>query len=320
MEPPPGNKPGAVFVYGAVMDSGGLGMTAGGKTITLEWGDYELELCPGIGGCMTAFRYRGIDIFRPATEAYWQDHEPRAAASFPLVPFSNRIADGRAVFEGRSYHFPINMPPEPHSIHGDGWKASWQPEAIEPTKAALTHEPSSSPFPYASRQAFELSEQGLTATLEITNTGDERIPVGFGHHPYFPRTHGLTLTMPATKVWLPDERQLPDTKVAVPDEWNFSTAKQLAALDLDHDFTGGGGGARMHWPETGLHLAIEADPIFAHVVVFVPPGQDFVCVEPVTNLANAVNLANAGRTDTGLQILNPGETLQGSMHFHARTS
>ena len=287
----------------------------GDKVVRLKHGDYELVLCPEGGGCMTAFRYQGVDVMRPATDEYWQSHEPRAAASFPLVPFSNRIADGRTVFEGKEYRFPINMPPEPHSIHGDGWKAAWQVECAEPARAVLVHAPADTPFPYASRQIFELSDDGLTASLEITNTGDRRVPAGFGHHPYFRRTEGLTLEMAMPDVWLPDERLLPATKVVVPDEWNFAAAKRLAPLDLDHDFTGGEVKAVMHWQETGLQLMIDADPVFEHVVVYVPPGLDFVCVEPVTHVANAVNLAAAGRQDTGLQILDPGATLAGAMRF-----
>lgn len=291
-------------------------MTARHEIVSIEHGPYQLELCPKGGGCITAFRHNGIDVLRPATDEYWQVYEPRASGSFPLVPFSNRIADGRAVFEGETYRFPINMPPEPHSIHGDGWKADWRVETAGPTRAVLVHEPSNGPFPYASRQLFELSEKGLTASLEITNTGDRRVPVGFGHHPYFPRTPGLTLEMPMTAVWKPDARKLPATKVVVPDDWNFTTARRLAPLDLDHDFTDGHGPITMYWPETGIRLVIEADPIFSHVVVYVPPGRDFVCVEPVSHLANAVNLAAAGRRDTGLQILAPDETLRGSMRFH----
>jgi len=287
----------------------------GDKVVTLQHGEYQLELCPVGGGCITAFRYAGIDVMRPAMEEYWQTYEPRASGSFPLVPFSNRVADGSATFEGRVYQFPINMPPEPHSIHGDGWRAAWKIEEAKAAKAILVHEPEGTPFPYISRQIFELSNNGLTATLEITNTGDQRVPVGFGHHPYFPRTEGLTLEMPMTHVWLPDGRGIPEKKVPVPYSWDFSTARHLAPLELDHDFTGGAGPISMHWSETGIRLIIEAEPIFEHVVVFVPKGRDYVCVEPVTNLANAVNLAATGRTDTGLQVLEPSETGRGSMTF-----
>ena len=291
-------------------------MTARHEIVSVEHGPYRLELCPKGGGCVTAFRHDGVDLFRPATEEYWQTYEPRASGSFPLVPFSNRIADGRAVFEGRSYRFPINMPPEPHAIHGDGWTSAWQVESAEPARAVLVHEPSDGPFPYRSRQIFKLADDGLTASLEITNTGKRRIPVGFGHHPYFPRTDDLTLEMPLAEVWMPDERMLPLERVAVPDRWNFSTPRHLAPLtDLDNDFTEGDVEAWLHWPDRGIRLAIDADPVFRHIVVFVPPGRDYVCVEPVTHVANAVNMTASMDQETGLQVLEPGETLRGSMRF-----
>jgi aldose 1-epimerase len=207
------------------------------------------------------------------------------------------------------------MPPEPHSIHGDGWRAAWRVELAEPARAVLAHAPADTPFPDARRQIFELSEDGLNATLEITNTGAGRVPMGFGHHPYFPRTEGLTLEMAAASVWMPDARKLPARKVAVPDAWNFASPTRLSPLDLDHDFTDRHGPILMHWPENGLRLAIDSDPLFAHTVVYVPPERDFVCVEPVSHLANAVNLAPVGVADTGLRILAPGETFSGSMRF-----
>lgn len=289
------------------------------NVVTLAAGDYELELCPKGGGCITAFRYQGIDLMRPATDEYWQTFEPRASGSFPLVPFSNRVADGRTVFEGRTLRFPINMPPEPHTIHGDGWTAAWTVEVQEPARAVLTHAPMNTPFAYGSRQIFELSDDGLVASLELTNSSDKKIPAGFGHHPYFPRTDDLTLEMPLSEVWLPDERKIPSKKLSVPEAWDFSSPKRLAPLtDLDHDFTGGEARATLHWPERGISLDIDADSAFRHVVVFVPPDKDYVCVEPVTHVANAVNMLATGDKDTGLQILNPGETLQASMRFRAR--
>lgn len=291
-------------------------MTARHEIVSIEHGPYRLELCPKGGGCITAFRYGDTDLLRPATDEYWQVYEPRASGSFPLVPFSNRIADGQAEFEGRTFRFPINMPPEPHTIHGDGWTSAWQVETAEPARAVLGHAPKDTPFPYRARQIFELADDGLTASLEITNTGDKRIPAGFGHHPYFPRTDDLTLEMPLGEVWLPDDRHLPVKKEPVPEAWDFSRPRRLAPLtELDHDFTGGAVDVMLHWPKAGVRLSITADPVFRHVVVFVPPGRDYLCVEPVSHVANAVNLADAGREDTGLEILNPGETLSGSMRF-----
>lgn len=294
-------------------------MTARPDIVSIESGPYRLELCPTLGGCITAFRFEDIDLMRPATEEYWATGEPRAAASFPLVPFSNRIADGRTEFEGETYQFPINMPPEPHTIHGDGWTSAWTIETAGPTRAVLSHAPDDTPFAYAARQIFELGDNGLKASLELTNTRDKKIPAGFGHHPYFPRTDDLTLEMPLSEVWLPDDQKLPDRKVPLPDAWDFRSPKRLAPLtDLDHDFTGGDVSAVMHWPKRGIRLDITSDPIFRHMVVFVPPDRDYVCVEPVTHVANAVNMMASGDQDTGIRILEPGETIEGSMRFQAR--
>lgn len=294
-------------------------MTARHDIVSIEHGSYRLELCPKGGGCMTAFRYEDTDLLRPATEEYWQTYEPRAAASFPLVPFSNRIADGRAIFDDRTFRFPINMPPEPHTIHGDGWTSAWSVERDELALLVLAHTPEDAPFPYVARQIFELTDDGLSASFELTNPGDKKIPAGFGHHPYFPRTDDLTLEMPLAEVWMPDERKLPAEKVAVPDAWDFRSPKRLAPLtELDHDFTGGDVRATLHWPSQGLHLDIETDPVFRHMVVFVPPTRDYVCVEPVSHVANAVNMLASGDRETGLATLEPGETLEGSMRFRAR--
>ncbi|NJO37523.1 MAG: aldose 1-epimerase [Rhizobiales bacterium] len=290
---------------------------ADGKVMRLEAGDYQLELCPEGGGCITALRYQGLDVMRPATKAYWDGFQPRESASFPLVPFSNRIADGRFTYGGRDYQLPINMPPEPHAIHGDGWLAAWTVELRDACRAILMHEPEDAPIPYRARQIFDLDDAGLTATLEITNTGGHALPFGFGHHPYFPRTEGLTLQAAVAEVWLPDERKLPQDKVALPEEWDLNAATRLAPLDLDHCFTGFGGRAVMHWPESGLELAIETDPVFGHLVVYVPPGRSFVCVEPVSHVTDGVHQLLAGRVDTGLVVLEPGARLDGKMRFSA---
>jgi len=295
-------------------------MVKSSGVLALRHGDYELELCPEGGGCMTAFRYRGLDVMRPATEAYWQHLEPREAASFPLVPYSNRIADGRFSYGGRDYQLPLNMPPEPHAIHGDGWQAAWTVEMQEPAQAVLTHEPKDTPIIYKSRQHFRLDDKGLTASLDITNTGPGPLPFGFGHHPYFPRTERLTLRAGVQKVWLPDDRKIPKDEVAVPDDWDFSEPKCLAALDLDNCFTGFEGKAAMVWPELGLSLSIEADPVFGHLIVFVPPGEDFICVEPVSNVTNGIHQLTSGRDDTGMKVLQPGEILSGSMRFSVKTA
>ena len=89
---------------------------------TLRAGELELSVDAARGGSIMAFRERGFDLMRP-----WDgcSDDPRAYASFPLVPFSGRVDHGRFRFDGRSYTLAPNFPPEPHAIHGDGWTSPW---------------------------------------------------------------------------------------------------------------------------------------------------------------------------------------------------
>ena len=43
------------------------------------------------------------------------------AASFPLVPYVNRIRGGRFTFRGREVRLAPNMAGDPSPLHGQGW-------------------------------------------------------------------------------------------------------------------------------------------------------------------------------------------------------
>ena len=49
-------------------------------------------------------------------------------ASFPLVPYVNRIRGGRFTFRGREVRLAPNMAGDPSPLHGQGWLSPWQVE------------------------------------------------------------------------------------------------------------------------------------------------------------------------------------------------
>jgi aldose 1-epimerase len=285
--------------------------------VRLQEGGFELVLCPRAGGAITAFRHRGRDVLRPAAVAFSRSCDPLLASCFPLVPFSNRIADARFAFQGRVHQLEPNLPPEPHAIHGHGWQKPWAVAAADAARAELTfrHAVPGTPLDYAARQTFTLREDGLEIALELTNAGAGPMPAGIGQHPYFIRTDGVTLRTNLDHVWLPDERKIPERRVPLPAAWNFAHGRRLASLDLDHCFGGWDGRAELHWPEMDLTLAIEADPAFGHLVIYVPPGQAFFCVEPVSHVNDGFNLLERGVADTGVRVLAPGQTLAGAVRL-----
>jgi aldose 1-epimerase len=286
--------------------------------LRLRHGAFELEACPAIGGSLTAYRHRDRDLMRPAGPVLFARADPEAASSFPLVPFSNRIADRRFGFQGRVYELPPNFPSEPHAIHGQGWQHPWAVAEAGADRAALefNHRIVGTPFDYRARQILALGERGLDVTLEVTNAGDGPMPAGLGLHPYFLRTPGVTLRARLAHVWLMDERTIPTRPVPPPPEWDFAGAPRVADLAMDHCFGGWDGRALIRWPETGVTLQVEAEPLFGHLVIYIPPGEDFFCVEPVSHVNDGFNLAERGTAGTGVHILAPGETLRGRVGFY----
>ena len=62
--------------------------------------------------------------------------DPLTMASFPLVPFSNRIGGGRFRWDGADHRLPPSRLPDRHSIHGVGWRRAWRvAEAARPHRS-----------------------------------------------------------------------------------------------------------------------------------------------------------------------------------------
>ena len=75
--------------------------------------------------------------------------------------------------------------------------------------------------------------------------------------------------------------------------------------------------SRIDWPGEKLALVIEAEPVFGHVVIYVPKGEDYFCVEPVSHVNDGFNRLAMGETDTGVVVLDPGQTLDGTVRLSA---
>ena len=292
------------------------------QVIELRAGATRLEVAPEIGGSITRYASeragRIIDWMRPASPDALAERSPGGMSSFPLVPFSNRIRDARFRFRGRDVQLPQNFRPEPHAIHGHGWRARWV--VVERAEARLTveyrHPAGAWPWAYAAQQTFDLDDERLRVRFAVTNEAAEPMPVGFGLHPYFVRTPQALVRADVGPMWEADADVMPVRLVPPPQQLLPGGAGlNPDAAPLDNNFTRFGGRAVIEWPEWNARLRVEADPVYACLVVYTPAGRDFFCVEPATNCIDGFNLADRGRRDTGLIVLDPGDTAAGDVTF-----
>jgi len=284
--------------------------------ITLRAGDAAIELAPEAGGAVTRYWLeRGAltrEWLRPTPAGAARAGDPYEVAAFPLVPYSNRIRAGRFTFRDRAVAEPLNRPPERHAIHGHGWQARWTPLDVGTAAARLEYRHSAGAWPWAYRaiQRFTLTPSSLTVELAVSNRSATPMPAGLGWHPYFPRTPRTTITAPVRAVWLTDEEMMPTDLVAPSPAADMERGVIAEAVTLDNCFVGWSRIATVEWPELGARLIMRADPPLDCLVVYTPARRSFFCVEPVSHVTDAVNLAAAGRSDTGLLVLEPGGTLR----------
>ena len=291
-------------------------------TIALRSGDTLLEVSPITGGSITRYATthanRVYEWMRPATEAAIAEGSAGQTASFPMVPFSNRIRNGRFTFNGRDVQLTELFGREPHAIHGHGWRAPWS--VVNRTEDTLTleyhHAADSWPWAYRAEQTFELRDTILIVRFSVTNEATDTMPVGFGLHPYFVRTPNVRRHAEIGEMWRTNDNALPAELVPPPAQLAFGAAGlDPDASVLDNNFLNFGGEYRIAWPEWPASLQVQADPIYSCLVIYTPHGQDFFCAEPATNCIDAVNLAAAGRLDTGLIALEPDDTAAGDVVF-----
>ena len=286
--------------------------------LVLEAGSLRLDLNPGLGGSIATFDWIGESgpcaILRRAENRT----DVLAAANFPLVPFVNRVRDGRFRFGDREVVLQPNMPGDPSPLHGQGWLGAWNTEASDTRHASLgfRHEPGEWPWRYEARQQFELDQTGLSLRLTCLNLSSEPMPCGLGQHPYFPCGPETRIDTVVSDVWTIDEKVLPVERI--PAEGRFDLRDRPACgQGLDHGFAGWSGSAEISDPQWPYTLRMSS-PDATFFQIYSPPDGGIVVVEPVTHANAAMNLPQDRWQAHGLRVLQPGEEMKLDMRLEVR--
>jgi aldose 1-epimerase len=288
----------------------------------LENENWQVEISPEFGASIVNGRARlsgdWLSVMRTTAPEVLSQGNVSKMSSFLLVPFSNRLPDARFTFRGKTYQLKPNTP-EGNAQHGDVRRRPWRVQASSATQLECSlntreFDDFNYPFPFSCAVSYVLNGVRFETQFNLTNTGEEAMPVGFGFHPYFSRTltapdEPVELSVRLTHVY---EELVPTrTAVPTPSELSFARIRPLADTVLNHCFTGWDGKALIRWARSGIALNIEASEPLRHVILFSPAGEPFFAVEPVSNATNGFNLYAAGYPGSGTIVLEPGETTTG---------
>ena len=277
-------------------------------SIELACDGLRCQIAPALGGCIAGLWLGDVPVLRSTPAA--QLATARQAGSYPLVPFSNRIGHATLQWQGTSHPLVRNNGDEPHAIHGVGWQRPWGLLDSDERFAMLSyeHRPDASwPFAFDASQTFRIAPGSLELTLSVTNQSGQSAPLGIGWHPYFVKRPDSQISFEATGRWEMGADKLPTHRAAT-----TGLDAGCATLDVDHCFDGWPGSVQLR----DAQLVTRISSGLSRLVVFTNPTRDFVAIEPVSHVNNALNLAvhpGAQPQDLGIQVLAPGETLSASM-------
>jgi aldose 1-epimerase len=271
-----------------------------------------------VGGGIRTYTVGDRDVL----DGYAVDAMCDGARGMPLIPWPNRLEDGRYAFDGEEYQLPLSEPEKGNAIHGLLRWRSWRALERERERVVLgtTLRPRAGyPFALDVRIEYRLGDDGLTVATTASNVGDRACPYGFGQHPYLSAGGGVlddcTVELDAsTRIVTDQDRQLPiGTEPVDGTEFDFRRGARVGDRPVDAPYTDlardrngrawvrltAGDGVRELWADES-HSVIQ---LFTGDTLASDRRRRGLAAEPMTCPPNAL------RTGDGVIRLEPGNAI-----------
>ena len=292
-----------------------------GEQFQIAWGDQRATIVEVGGGIREYFMGE-----RAVLDPYPLQEVCDGAHGQPLIPWPNRLRDGRYSFEGQEFQLALTEPAAGNAIHGLLRWRNWQPRERGEDRVVVgirLHPMQGWPFPLDVSIAYALGDEGLTVHTTVTNLGPRPCPVGWGQHPYLSagpgwRVDECRLHLGAdTRILTDPDRQLPAGLEAISGtDRDFRSPRMLQSVQLDDPFTDlerdpdGRAWVTLGCPD-GHTVELWCDHTYGVIQVYTgdtlaPPRRRLaLAVEPMTCPPNAL------QTGDGVIRLDPGQTHSG---------
>lgn len=271
------------------------------------------------GGALRGLTFEG----RALIEGFAEDAMADGGRGQLLMPWPNRIRDGRYSFGGKEHQLALTEPSRQNASHGLVRWVAWSVVSHEVDRLELGYFlPAQTGYPWALdlRVTYEVGPDGLQVTQAATNLADSPAPYASGAHPYLvagpPPCDGWRLDVAAaTCLTVDEERLLPTGRASfdgVLSDPLASTVLNHAVTDLDRD-DAGVTTVRLTASDGGVELWVDEN----HRWLQVYTGDDTktprasVAIEPMTARPDAFNSGD------DLVVLQPAETFAATWGIRA---
>jgi aldose 1-epimerase len=303
----------------------GIARRPSGEQVELELGRQRAVIVE-VGGGIRSYSVNDREIL----DGYRIDAPATSGRGQVLIPWPNRLQDGRYPFDGETHQLPLTEPEHGNAIHGLVCWVPWTIAEREPHRAVVqhvVHPQPGYPFTLAIEIEYTLSETGLAVRTTATNVGSVACPYGAGAHPYLqlgtPTVDTLFLRVPARRVVLFDPRGLPTGSEAVDGtEYDFRRGSAIRGTKLDNAFTD------LERDDRGLSRVVLRNAASSELTMWVDESYPYLMVFTGDTLADVKRRSiaiepmtcppNAFRTGEGVIVLEPGESTTGRWGIETR--
>ncbi len=278
-----------------------------------------VSIAPSVGNIAFQFTVKNHNVLHWPYSSLEEFKARPAMSGIPLVaPWANRLDEQAFYANGRRYPFDMNIGNVRGAIpiHGfltttDRWRvvevnadsqSAWTTSRLEfSNDAAWLRQ---WPFAHTIEMTYRLRDGALEVSTRIANEAREPMPVSIGFHPYFTLTDSTrddwTLDVGARTHWLLSDDKIPTGRTE-PIERFFPDPARVALRGrvLDDVFgdlvRDSDGRATISAAGRAQRLDIVLGRNYRAVVIWAPGSdRNFVCIEPMAGITDALNLAHKG--------------------------
>jgi aldose 1-epimerase len=305
----------------------------------------EVSILPSIGNMAYEMKIKEKNIlFFPEVKLPDFQKKPMQSGIPFIGPWANRIDDTGFWANGKRYNFDMTMGNVLKDgaglpIHGLLLNSSlWHVTDVGADEASA-HVTSKLefwkypdlmaqwPFAHEYEMTYRLANGTLEVRTTVSNLSAEAMPLAIGFHPYY-RIPGIPrdqwfLRLPARKAVIADARRIPSGELK---DMDLPNPLPLKGRTLDDSFADlirdGEGRALFSIEVEKARIEVLFGPEYPVAIIWLPPAppgqtRDFVCIEPMTGVTNAMNLNHAGKYPE-MQMVPAGGQWSGSFWVRAK--
>ncbi len=256
-----------------------------------------------VGGGLRCYTVAGSEVI----DGYNERERCSGGRGQVLIPWPNRLRDGRYEFDGERHQLALNEVETATAIHGLVRWANWTVAERDPARVVMEHVLHPQPgWPQTIqiRVEYALDEHGLAVTTTVANAGAAPCPFGTGAHPYLTlgtdTVDSLILQAPGRRYLESDQRGIPVAAHEVSGTpFDFTAPREIGAAQLDHAFADlqrdddGLARVRIATADGARRATLWMDSAYGYLMVFTgdtlpePQRRRGLALEPMTCPPNA---------------------------------